>query len=62
MKDELIKWRVITDGVKRGLFETKANALAKARWYRAQGIKNVKVARHVVKPGKCKPAAITGGV
>lgn len=66
MQNELtIKWRVITDGVKRGLFGERQRAREKAKWYWMHGgyaKEDVKVARHVVKPGKCKPAAITGGL
>jgi hypothetical protein len=65
MQNELtIKWRVITAGVKRGLFGERQRAREKAAWFRAQGYdaKDVKVVRHIVKDraSKCAPA-ITGG-
>ncbi|MGI4776937.1 MAG: hypothetical protein ACRYGA_02270 [Janthinobacterium lividum] len=66
MNDELVKWRVLTKlpgekWRKRGLFETKANALAKARRYRSTTLATARVERHVVASAECAPV-ITGGL
>lgn len=54
-RDEQIKWRVMTRMYgtrvwsKRGLFETRRNAIEKRDWFQAQPWIFAKVVRHVVK-------------
>lgn len=67
MNDSQIKWRVMTqhpggNWQKRGLFETQANAKARAAKYRLEEGCKTKVVRYVKKAATGKPAVITGGV
>lgn len=64
MNSDQVKWRVITAGVKRGLFGERKRAREKAEWYWTHGgfaKEDVEVKRHVVKPRAPKCAPVMAG-